>query len=86
MNNDGNTRDGCIATFREPDWSKIISPYLGLAQTCHQTRAEFAPLYNTEQARCFVTLSTIIPYVDTFIFPITKSLAEVQATIPYMID
>jgi hypothetical protein len=43
-------------------------------------------LYTIEQARCFVSLSGLGLYVETFILPYTSNLLEVQVTIPYIVD
>jgi hypothetical protein len=55
--------------------------------------AFYTPLVNdahefnyADEARCFVTLSAIVPYVDTFLRPYAKNLDEVEATIPFMTD
>jgi hypothetical protein len=53
----------------------------------------YTPLVNdahdsnyTDETRCLVTLSSIVPYVDTFLLPYAKNLEEVEATIPFMLD
>jgi hypothetical protein len=47
----------------------------------------YADVFNyADETRCFVTLSTLIPYVNTFILSYAKDLSEVEATIPFMPD